>query len=145
MRKLRGYILVTLQLACLGVIALTGPLFPALLPARLVLFAAVFVGLWAVLSMGVGRFQITPSVHRSGRSYRAGPYRFVRHPMYLALLVAILATVLSELSAIRLAAWLSLVVVLVQTLRLEERLLTERYPEYASYVSSTRRLLPFVY
>jgi len=145
MRKLHGYLLVTLQFFSLAVIALTGPLLPASLPARLVLIAAVLGGLWAVLSMGVGRFKISPYLHRSGRLHRAGPYRFVRHPMYLALLVAMLASVLSEPSAIRAAAWLSLGVVLVQKLRMEERLLTERYPEYAGYARSTRRLLPFVY
>jgi protein-S-isoprenylcysteine O-methyltransferase Ste14 len=145
MRRRRGYLYVAIQFACVGIIALSGPMLPPPLPARLVLASSLVLGLWAVVSMGPGRFRISPYLHPLGRLHRSGPYRFVRHPMYVALILAMLALVLGEISVLRIGAWITLVAVLVLKLRLEEHLLAERYPEYVSYARATRRFLPFVY
>ena len=133
------------QFGCVGVIVLTGPLVPAGLPARLLLVGAVLLGLWAVLSVGLGKFRISPYLHPAGRLLRTGPYRFVRHPMYLSLLLAMLALLIDHWTALRIGAWLTLVAVLVLKLRLEERLLTRRFPEYARYARATYRMLPYLY
>ena len=134
-----------LQFACVGIIVLTGPAVHLSIAAGLVIATSVFLGMWAVFSMRLGRFHITPTLHPLGQLTRRGPYRLVRHPMYLALILAMLGAVINEPSPIRIAAWLSLVVILVLKLRMEERLLAERYVEYITYAASTWRLLPFVY
>lgn len=133
------------QFGCVGVMLLTGPVVPVWLPARLLLAGAVLLGLWAVFSMGLGRFRISPYLHPSGRLLRTGPYRFVRHPMYLALILAMLALLVDRWSALRIGAWLTLIAVLVLKLRLEERLLATRFPGYARYARTTFRILPYLY
>jgi len=74
-----------------------------------------------------------------------GPYRLIRHPIYAAILLFIAAGFSSHVSA------LSAVLVLIAggglglRIAAEERLVLERYPEYAAYAARTKRLIPFVF
>ncbi len=76
---------------------------------------------------------------------RAGPYRFVRHPIYAAILIVALGW------ALLVQGWLTLAYVGLLFLffdakaRQEEKWLSERYPEYESYRRKVRKLVPFVY
>ncbi len=74
----------------------------------------------------------------------SGPYRFVRHPIYSGLLVAVLGTALATSLA-------GLVIVLVlggyfyYSATVEERNLIATFPEaYPAYRAHTKRLIPFV-
>ena len=74
----------------------------------------------------------------------SGPYRFVRHPIYSGILLAVLGTAL--------ATDLYLLIVLgamgayfLHSARAEERLMTEAFPAaYPIYKASTKMLIPFV-
>jgi len=76
---------------------------------------------------------------------RRGPYRFIRHPMYAALLLVGAALTLDQPSPMRLAALAVLLAVILVKLHYEERLLGAAFPEYARYKQETSRLIPFVY
>ena len=75
----------------------------------------------------------------------SGPYRFTRHPMYLAkLLVAVGNFVLSG------SIWFVLMFVYLaletaRTIFNEERYLTTSVPQYAGYKKRTRRMIPYVF
>ncbi len=75
----------------------------------------------------------------------SGPYRLVRHPLYLAEQVAILGIFLQFLSWQ--AAALLLVHFFFQVRRMinEERVLAATFPEYRDYAATTRRLIPGVW
>jgi len=76
----------------------------------------------------------------------SGPYRIVRHPMYSALLVLILATPLALGSFIALPAAALLVPVLIFRLIHEERTLRQELVGYSEYCLRTRfRLVPIVW
>jgi protein-S-isoprenylcysteine O-methyltransferase Ste14 len=74
-----------------------------------------------------------------------GPYRRLRHPMYLAELAMAFG------APLLLAAWWTLAVSLlfalavVRRIGVEERALAERLPDYPTYASRTSRLIPHVY
>ncbi len=144
-RRLYSYLLVLIQFSALGYLAWTGPLL-ARSPFLLLLEAlAVALGLWAIWSMKPGQFNITPDVQTGARLVRQGPYRFIRHPMYSALLLGSLALVAGHATPDRVAVWLLLAVDLLVKLHHEERLLAEAFPDYPAYRRTTRRLFPFVY
>lgn len=79
------------------------------------------------------------------RLVTSGPYRLIRHPLYLAEQVAIIGIFLQFLS------WQAALVLLVhfffQIRRMlnEERVLTETFPEYRDYANRTARLIPGVW
>ena len=142
---LLSYGLVAIQLLSLGLIALSGPLFAAN-PALLMLEgAAGLLGLWAIGTMGVGNFNVTPDVKHQARLVTGGPYRHIRHPMYTALLMGSLSLVLDAFSLLRLALWLVLFVDLLVKLNYEERLLSQDLEGYSTHMQRTKRLIPFLY
>jgi protein-S-isoprenylcysteine O-methyltransferase Ste14 len=142
---MKSYIFVAVQFACLAAIALTGPLFarnPLLLAAEVAGFALIA---WAGWTMRTSKLNILPDVRANATLVRSGPYAFIRHPMYSALLLIALALVLDDFSPIRLALWVVLLVDLILKLTYEESLLVGRFPEYAAYRQDSRRLIPFVF
>ena len=103
----------------------------------------------------VGAVLTTMVVLRLGRSFStmaeartlvtSGFYSLVRHPLYLAEELIIIGGFLQFRS------WpAALIVVLhfvfqLERVRCEEEVLTEAYPEYATYRATTARLIPGVY
>jgi len=74
-----------------------------------------------------------------------GPYRLVRHPMYSAIVILLLATPLALGSYVALPLFALLVPLLVFRAVNEEELLREQLPGYAEYCLRTRfRLVPFI-
>lgn len=76
---------------------------------------------------------------------RGGPFRYVRHPIYSGgLLACIGAAVATTWWALLPAA--ALAVVWALKCRVEERMLAQRFPDYARYSASVRwRLVPRIY
>ena len=84
-------LLVALQFGLIALIALRvepariGPAFVVLLVAGLA------VGAWALAANRPGNFNIRPDLKEGGTLVTHGPYRWVRHPMYLAVTVTMAA------------------------------------------------------
>ncbi len=97
---------------------------------------------WAVASMPRKTLRVHPSPAREGVLCRGAAYRWVRHPMYGAVLLAGLTVAWADGGWLALYCWLALALVLWMKSSLEERHLTERYPEYAAYRRITPRWFP---
>jgi protein-S-isoprenylcysteine O-methyltransferase Ste14 len=76
---------------------------------------------------------------------RTGPYRWVRHPLYLGEIVVTLGIALRGGVAVGYVAWALLVVLQLYRASVEERLLLATLPGYVEYAAGTRRLLPGLY
>jgi protein-S-isoprenylcysteine O-methyltransferase Ste14 len=74
-----------------------------------------------------------------------GPYRLLRHPMYLS--QALIAVGAPLTLGCRWVTWLAVpaIVVLVVRMRLEDAALARRFPQHAEYAASAKRIVPFVY
>jgi protein-S-isoprenylcysteine O-methyltransferase Ste14 len=91
---------------------------------------------------GVGRIQ----ADRGHAVVSGGPYRFVRHPMYAAIIVVMLGLPLA------LGSWWALIpggllaLLFVVRTALEDRMLREELPGYKAYTRRTRyRLIPGIW
>ena len=112
-----------------------------LLPA----LVAVPLALWAFRTMGIRYSKPGPEVPEDARLVEHGPYRFIRHPMYTALLMATGSFAAGDRSLYGPLLWAGLAVTLVAKALYEERLLTDHFPQYADYKRRTARFVPFVF
>jgi protein-S-isoprenylcysteine O-methyltransferase Ste14 len=113
-------------------------------PAGLLLAGdAVAVGgcVWLLASaLVLGRcFGVLPEARGLVRS---GPYRLVRHPVYLGEIAAIGGLTLAAPAVWNALVWALFVVAQMIRIGLEERALTDAFPEYSIYAAATSRLLP---
>ncbi|MGN6243466.1 MAG: methyltransferase family protein [Motilibacteraceae bacterium] len=109
-------------------------------------FALVVVGtlwsLWSLSALGTNL-----SIFAQTRALAdTGPYRWVRHPLYLGEIVATLGLVVrSATPQPALAAWVLLVCLQAYRAWHEEWLLSTTLPGYPSYQRRTARLVPGVF
>jgi len=143
--ELTGIVLVVLQfglLAVLGWQALTYTTGSIPIYSLVLLFSGVFLGLWAVSANRPGNFYIRPVPKPGGELIEHGPYRVIRHPMYLSLMLVGLGTALMSMQAVAWISWTALVLVLTAKAILEERALQQQFPEYRDYCGRTWRFFP---
>ena len=108
----------------------------------ILLLAGAGVGFAALWANRPGNFNIHPHPHPTGELVRHGPYRWVRHPMYSAVLLFGLACVAAAPSVESLGYFVSLSWVLLSKARIEERLMRVKHPSYSAYAAATKRLFP---
>ena len=123
--------------------------------SRRSLVAADFIGqaiqvasfalmIWARISFGSRSFHFAANPTQGGL-VTSGPYRYLRHPIYAAILFFIWAGALSHLSAIDVVLALTITVSTAVRIFTEEKLVVAMYPEYQEYASHTKRIVPFVF
>lgn len=113
-------------------------------PAGLIVqVAASLLMLWARLTLGMRSFHAGANPTEGGL-VTSGPYRFIRHPIYSAILFLVWAAALSHVSIVSIVARVLATAAVAVRIASEERLLLQRYPEYAAYAARTRRVVPFV-
>jgi protein-S-isoprenylcysteine O-methyltransferase Ste14 len=95
----------------------------------------------------LGRNWGTPmSLKENAELVTSGPYRLVRHPIYLGMIIALFGTAL-----VLGGLWLFIFVICGSyfafiAARVEEHLMTEQFPDqYPAYKKRTKALIPFVW
>ena len=74
-----------------------------------------------------------------------GPYRWVRHPLYVGEVISVAGLVLHGPTVVSVGCLLGLVVLQVYRATKEEAVLTEALDDYAGYQARTARLVPGVF
>jgi len=136
-------------LAVLAGLALAPARWPTFDAAALLASGAA-LGLWALSANRPGNFNIRPQPRDGAVFVHRGPYRWVRHPMYSALLLVGLgaARMAAEgtsgwaISTAGGLAWLALLGVLWLKSAVEETALLRVFDDYADYRSRSGRFLP---
>lgn len=143
--RIPSYILVGAQFLCIIGLMVTGPIVPKRLEFLALALLGGGIACWATWTMKLRNLHVFPEVQTGSQLVLEGPYRHIRHPMYLAVLLVSLAWLMESLTWWRGILWLLLVVVLLMKIRLEERLLRDHFPAYAGYQTRTSRLLPGIF
>jgi protein-S-isoprenylcysteine O-methyltransferase Ste14 len=87
-------------------------------------------------------FSLTPQARHV---VKTGPYRWVRHPLYLWEEIVVVGVVLQYLSIATVVIFLVNIAVQVCRIHYEEDLLRRTCPDYAGYAASRWRLIPHVW
>jgi protein-S-isoprenylcysteine O-methyltransferase Ste14 len=100
----------------------------------------------AIISLGKF-FTGSVRIHDGHEMIQSGPYRLVRHPAYLGLVVLTIGgiTIFASLFGY-LCFFLLFLPGLMQRIRVEEEVLTDEFGDgYREYCKRTKRLVPFIY
>ena len=142
-----GSFLVILQFAgialcCYAAIQKLSPVQPVFMA---IAGLGLLIGLYTLGFNKLGNFNIAPNIKPNAQLITRGPYRLVRHPMYLSVILFLLGL---SLHASQFWGWAGFIVASGAMLRkslIEEALLLDRFPEYREYRTKTKRLLPFIF
>ena len=138
-----AWLLVMFQFLFIGLIVITSPLTQLKPWVILFILAGVGLGFYAIQTIRLGNFNISPHVKPNGKLIAHGPYRLVRHPMYTAILITCWPMVLGHFSYYRLGFVLGLTIVLIVKLHIEEQYLKQAFPAYLDYTKTSKKLIPF--
>ncbi len=140
--KLRSRGLVLAQLVLVAGLLWPGALFNFNSTGVGLATAGAMLGLWALTANRPGNFRVMPELKSGALLIQTGPYSWVRHPMYTAVLLMTLGGLICQFNRWRLLAWLGLFVVLCLKSAREEVLLMSHFPDYKVYRANTGRFLP---
>jgi len=137
-------LLVFLQFTLIGLIALFSKGFFSSLVSMVVFILGAGLGLWALLHNKLGNFNIQPKMKEGAVLVTSGIYAFIRHPMYLSVIVMSLALVLSSVTLLQSFLFFALIGVLFLKAKREESLWIEEDETYAEYRAKSKFFLPFI-
>ena len=135
-------LLVFLQFALIGLMLLfsKGISFIGIL----IFLVGAMIGLFALTHNKLGNFNIQPKMKENAKLITTGIYAYIRHPMYLSVLLMMLAIFIGSPSMIE-AIFLSLLtIVLVLKAKKEESLWSEKSQKYVDYKNRTKLFIPFI-
>jgi len=139
------YTMVTFQLGSLAYIALSGHLFSATWYGLIIEFTGIALAIWAILVMR-NNANVAPIPKTNGILITNGPYRFIRHPMYTAQVVAVIPLVVEQTTIYRIAALAILIATLLFKLHYEEKRLADHFGQaYRDYQKVSKKILPYIY
>jgi protein-S-isoprenylcysteine O-methyltransferase Ste14 len=111
----------------------------------LLIGVGVAFALWAIVTLG-RHYDLVPEVHQDHELVRAGPYRFVRHPIYTGLAIHFAGACLATGNLLLIAGTLLVTFpAFYLRARAEERLLRDRFgAAYDDYARRVGMLVPLL-
>jgi protein-S-isoprenylcysteine O-methyltransferase Ste14 len=100
--------------------------------------------IWARITFGIRSFHATANTTKGGLVTN-GPYRWLRHPIYAAVIYFSWASVISFPFIDTILAVILISVGLFVRMILEEKSLKLTYDNYVEYSKHTKRIIPFIF
>ena len=100
--------------------------------------------IWARITLKSRSFHLTADPTEGGLVTN-GPYRWLRHPIYAAVIYFSWACLIAFPKVEVLVAVLFITAGLFSRMLIEEKELDKAFPEYAAYSKRAKRLIPFIF
>lgn len=91
------------------------------------------------------RVNVFPRPTENMQLITSGIYRYIRHPMYLSVLLVTFSLIVVDIKLITLGIWFVLLINLIGKMNYEEAQMEKSYPEYFDYKKNSKRLIPYIY
>ena len=105
---------------------------------------AALLFLWARITFGRRSYHVGANPTQGGL-VTAGPYRYIRHPIYAAFCLFTGAGAAAHLSWITGLAFALILGSALIRIFCEEKLVSSQYPEYRQYAAKTWRMIPGIF
>ena len=110
-----------------------------------VLVVGIVIGVLAIKEHKPDNFNIIPDIKEQCELVTTGVYAFVRHPMYLSVMLSMLGVSIIYFTYYEFVLFGVLLIVLNIKLFYEEHLWKCHSDAYVEYKKKTKRLIPFIY
>ncbi|MDG2454444.1 MAG: isoprenylcysteine carboxylmethyltransferase family protein [Bacteroidia bacterium] len=108
--------------------------------------ASIVLGLWAIRSVGENNWSVYPIPNKDSTITSTGPFGYIRHPIYTALLLFMAGIALRSYGWIIWMVYGLLLILLVLKIVYEEKQLLAKHAEYADFKKTTKkRLIPYIW
>ena len=108
-------------------------------------FLGAVLGIVVLWHNKLGNFSVYPEVKAGAKLITSGPYRYVRHPMYDALILMMVGIAGYNGHWLNYLAAAGITLVVLAKAFMEEGLLAQVFPEYSAYQDRTHRFIPYLY
>ncbi|MDD2411559.1 MAG: isoprenylcysteine carboxylmethyltransferase family protein [Bacteroidales bacterium] len=102
-------------------------------------------GFWSLLFMKISTITPLPDPTSGSQLIQKGPYRYVRHPMYLSVAGYCFCLLMVNFSLLNALIVGLFYMAIFLKMEIEEVYLVKHYASYKEYMKRTKRLIPFVY
>jgi len=137
-------LLVFLQFGIIGLMLLFSKGVLSSLLGLSIFFIGLLIGIFALLRNRLGNFNIQPKMKENAELITTGIYAYVRHPMYLSVILMMLGVVISSFTILEVLLWLVLIGVLLLKAKKEEAIWSQESEVYVAYKKRTKLFIPFV-
>jgi protein-S-isoprenylcysteine O-methyltransferase Ste14 len=110
----------------------------------IIVLTGLLTAVWARVNLG-RNWGMPMSIKQDPELVTSGPYRYIRHPIYSGILLALIGTSLAS-SLVWLIVFAIAGIYFVYSAVEEEKLMIKQFPKvYPSYKSKTKMLIPFIF
>jgi protein-S-isoprenylcysteine O-methyltransferase Ste14 len=114
-----------------------------LIGGLIIFFLGLLLAIWARLYLGKN-WGMPMTQKQNPELVTAGPYQYIRHPIYSGILLAMLGSAIAS-SIFWLTIFLICGLYFIYSATVEERLMMQQFPKsYSDYKDKTKMLIPFI-
>ena len=112
--------------------------------AIIIQILSIVLMIWARITFGFKSFHAPANTYKE-KLITEGPYKWLRHPIYVAVIYFFLACIIAYPNIKTIIAVVLIVASTIIRMLLEEKSLFENFEDYDAYYKRTKRFIPFVF
>ena len=93
----------------------------------------------------IGNFSVYPEPKQQTKLITTGPYRHIRHPMYVSLIIMMVGIACYNYHYLNFLGVAMVTFAVIGKANIEEDLLNHRFDNYSTYQQQTNRFIPYLY